>query len=142
MALARAQFPTRVCYPRCEGNEGGRGTISFPKSGEAAEAASWLLDNLSEEIRGCLRYAEECARNAKEVSKPKLREHFLEMERRCCGLPTAINLPKSSKALGKLVSDRYRKKSTRVVMREIAIAALACFLIAIMAAALIVQFVP
>lgn len=41
-----------------------------------------MAENLSEEIRGCLRYAEEHARQAKEASRPKLREEFLEMGRR------------------------------------------------------------
>jgi len=36
-----------------------------------------MLDNLSEEIRGRLRYAEDCARKAKETNKPKLREESL-----------------------------------------------------------------
>jgi len=37
------------------------------------------LENLSEEIQECLRYAEEHARQA---SRPNLREDFLEMGRR------------------------------------------------------------
>jgi hypothetical protein len=86
------------------GNEGGRGTISFTKSDEAAscEAASsqdrhyrLMLDN--EEIRGCLRYAEECARKAKEASKPKLRENFLEMERRWLRLAHSYEFAKKLK---------------------------------------------
>ena len=41
-----------------------------------------MLDTLSEEIQGCLRHAQQCARKATEANKPKLREDFLEMERR------------------------------------------------------------
>jgi hypothetical protein len=41
-----------------------------------------MVENLNDEIRECLRYAEEHARQAKEASRPKLREDFLEMGRR------------------------------------------------------------
>jgi hypothetical protein len=41
-----------------------------------------MLDNLNEELRGCFRHAAECARKAREATRPKLREDFLEMERR------------------------------------------------------------
>jgi hypothetical protein len=40
------------------------------------------VDNLNEEIRECLRYVEEHARQAKEASRPNSREDFLEMGRR------------------------------------------------------------
>ena len=89
--------------------------IYIRKSGEAVscEAASSqempnivMLENLSEEIRGCLRHAEECVRKAEEASKSKLREEFLEMKRRWLGSPTAINLHKSSRAFARPVSDR------------------------------------
>jgi len=64
------------------------------------------------------------------------------MERRWLQLATAINLPKSLRAFTTPISDRYRSEYAPRVMRETVIVALACFLIAIMAAALIVQFVP
>jgi hypothetical protein len=38
-----------------------------------------MVENLYDEIRECLRYAEEHARQAKEASRPNLREDFLEM---------------------------------------------------------------
>jgi hypothetical protein len=60
-----------------------------------------MLDNLGEEIRGCLRYAEECARTAKETNKPKLREEFLEMERRWLRLAHSYQFAKKLKSVGK-----------------------------------------
>ena len=60
-----------------------------------------MLYNLSEEIRGCLRYAEECARKAKETNKPKLCEDFLEMERRWLRLAHSYQFAKKLKNVGK-----------------------------------------
>jgi len=41
-----------------------------------------VLKNLSEEIRECLQHAENCARKAAAQSCPKLKQDFLELERR------------------------------------------------------------
>ncbi len=41
-----------------------------------------MLNNLSAQIRECLRHAEDCARQAAAQSCPKLKEDFLDMERR------------------------------------------------------------
>jgi hypothetical protein len=41
-----------------------------------------MLNNLSEQIRECLRHAEDCARKAAAQTGPKLKEDFLDMERR------------------------------------------------------------
>ena len=41
-----------------------------------------MLKNLSEEIRECLQHAENCARKAAAQSCPKLKQDFLELERR------------------------------------------------------------
>ena len=41
-----------------------------------------MLKNLSEEIRECLLHAENCARKAAAQSCPKLKQDFLELERR------------------------------------------------------------
>jgi len=41
-----------------------------------------VLKNLSEEIRECLLHAENCARKAAAQSCPKLKQDFLELERR------------------------------------------------------------
>ncbi len=41
-----------------------------------------MLNNLSEQIRECLRHADDCARQAATQSCPKLKADFLDMERR------------------------------------------------------------
>jgi hypothetical protein len=41
-----------------------------------------VLNNLSEQIRECLQHAEHCARQAAAQTNSKLKEDFLEMERR------------------------------------------------------------
>jgi hypothetical protein len=41
-----------------------------------------MLNNLSGQIRECLRHAEDCARQAAAQSCPKLKADFLDMERR------------------------------------------------------------
>ena len=41
-----------------------------------------MLNNLSEQIRECLRHAEDCARQAAAQTCPNLKEDFLDMERR------------------------------------------------------------
>jgi len=41
-----------------------------------------MLNNLSYQIRECLRHAEDCARQAATQSCPKLKADFLDMERR------------------------------------------------------------
>jgi hypothetical protein len=41
-----------------------------------------MLNNLSEQIRECLRHAEDCARRAGAQTDPKSKEDFLDMERR------------------------------------------------------------
>lgn len=41
-----------------------------------------MLENLSEQIRDCLRHAEDCARQAAAQTDPRLRQDFLDMERR------------------------------------------------------------
>ena len=58
-----------------------------------------MLDTLSEEIRGCLR--EECARKAREANKPRLREDFLEMERRWLRLAHSYQFAKKLKSYSK-----------------------------------------
>jgi predicted AAA+ superfamily ATPase len=41
-----------------------------------------MLNNLSDQIRECLRHAEDCARQAAAQSDPNLKDDFLDMERR------------------------------------------------------------
>jgi hypothetical protein len=45
-----------------------------------------MLANISEQIRDCLDHAEECARQAAAQTCPKLRQDFLDMERRWLSL--------------------------------------------------------
>ncbi len=84
---------------------------------------------------------EEHARQAKEASKRNLREDFLEMGRRLLRLAHGYRFAQQRTRFGKTVLARSRNQP-RVVMREIVIVAVACFLIGIMASALIVQLVP
>jgi hypothetical protein len=41
-----------------------------------------LLNNLSEQIRECLHHAEDCAREAAAQTSPRIKEDFLDLERR------------------------------------------------------------
>jgi hypothetical protein len=41
-----------------------------------------MRSNLSEEVRECLKHAEDCARQAAAQTDPKLKQDFLVMERR------------------------------------------------------------
>jgi hypothetical protein len=41
-----------------------------------------MLNNMSEQIRECLRHAEDCARQAVAQTCPNLKKDFLDMERR------------------------------------------------------------
>ena len=61
-----------------------------------------IVENLNEEIRECLRYAEE---HAQESSRPNLREDFLEMGRRWLRLAHGYRFAQQSKRFGKTVSD-------------------------------------
>jgi hypothetical protein len=45
-----------------------------------------MLKNLSEEVRQCLQHAEDCARQAAAQTCPKLKQDFLDMERRWLSL--------------------------------------------------------
>jgi hypothetical protein len=65
-----------------------------------------MVENLNEEIRECLRYAEEHARQAKEASRPNLREDFLEMGRRWLRLAHGYRFAQQRKRFVKTVSDR------------------------------------
>ena len=67
-----------------------------------------MLENLSDEIRLCLRHAEECARKAEEASRPNSRENFLEMQRRWLRLAHRYQFAKELKGFGKSVSDRQK----------------------------------
>ena len=45
-----------------------------------------LLNNLSEQVRECLRHAEDCARQAAEHPNAKMKADFLDLERRWLSL--------------------------------------------------------
>jgi hypothetical protein len=45
-----------------------------------------MLQDLSDQIRECLRHAEHCAQKAHAAETPTLRNEFLEMERRWLNL--------------------------------------------------------
>ena len=45
-----------------------------------------MLSNLSEQVRECLKHAEDCARIAAAQTCPKRKEEFLDLERRWLGL--------------------------------------------------------
>ena len=51
-----------------------------------------MLQNLNEEIRECYRHAEDCARQAKDQRDPKLRDDFLDCERRWLRLARGYEL--------------------------------------------------
>jgi len=66
-----------------------------------------MVENLSEEIRECLRYVDAHARQAEEASRPNLREDFLEMGRRWLRLAHSYRFAQQRKRFGsKPVSDR------------------------------------
>jgi hypothetical protein len=41
-----------------------------------------VLNNLSEQVRACYRHAEDCAQKAAAQSDPKLKQDFLDLEKR------------------------------------------------------------
>jgi hypothetical protein len=45
-----------------------------------------MLENLSEQVRECLRHADECAHGAKSAKDPQLRQDLLQMEGRWLSL--------------------------------------------------------
>ena len=51
-----------------------------------------MLNNLSEQIRECMQHAEDCARKAAAQTDSKLREDFLELERRWLFLARSYEL--------------------------------------------------
>ena len=57
-----------------------------------------MLENLSQQVRDCLRLAEECGNNAKVERDPGLVRDFLDMERRYLSLARVTNSRNGSKA--------------------------------------------
>ena len=64
-----------------------------------------MLDNLSKQIRECLRHAEYCAREAKTTSNADLRDDYLILERRWLFLARSYELTEGSNrdAIGELL---------------------------------------
>jgi hypothetical protein len=73
---------------------------------------------LGDEIRVCLRHAEECARKAQEERKPNSREKFLEMHRRWLRLAHSYQFAKQLKAFRKGISDRRKQTETRAASAD------------------------
>jgi len=71
---------------------------------EMASSSPTMLENLTDEIRVCLRHAEECARKAEEASRPNARENFLEMQRRWLRLAHRYQFAKQLKGFRTPVS--------------------------------------
>jgi len=65
-----------------------------------------MLNNLSNQIRECLQHAEDCARKAAEQTDPKLKEDFLNMERRWLVLAQSYGF---TERLGDFSDEAYRK---------------------------------
>jgi hypothetical protein len=51
-----------------------------------------MLNDVSEQIRECLRHAEDCARKAAAQTDPTLKADFLDMERRWLSLARSYEL--------------------------------------------------
>jgi hypothetical protein len=51
-----------------------------------------MLNNLSEQIRDCLRHAEDCAQKAAAQADPKLKQDFLQLERKWLSLARSFQL--------------------------------------------------
>ena len=64
---------------------------------ETTSLSLTMLESLTDEIRVCLRHAEECARKAEEASRPNTRESFLEMQRRWLRLAQRYKFAKQLK---------------------------------------------
>jgi hypothetical protein len=65
-----------------------------------------MLNNPSEQIRDCLQHAEDCARQAAAQTDPKLKEDFLDLERRWLHLARSY---KFTERLGDFSSETKRK---------------------------------
>jgi hypothetical protein len=66
-----------------------------------------VLNNLSEQIRECLRHAEDCSRKAAAQTDPNLKEDFLNLERRWLFLARSYEF---TQRLGDF-SDEARRKA-------------------------------
>lgn len=69
-----------------------------------------MLNNLSKQIRECLQHAEDCARKATDLTDPKLKEDFSDMERRWLALAQSYEL---TQRLGDF-SDAAKRRADKV----------------------------
>jgi hypothetical protein len=67
-----------------------------------------LLSNVSEQVRECLQHAEDCARQAAAQTCPKLKEDFLDLERRWLALARSYEF---TERLGDFCDNTKRKRS-------------------------------
>ena len=65
-----------------------------------------MLNNLSEQVRDCLKHAEDCARQAAAQTDPRLKEDFLDLERRWLHLARSYEF---TEQLGDFSSETRRK---------------------------------
>jgi hypothetical protein len=66
-----------------------------------------VLNKVSEQIRDCLRHAQECARKAADQPDPALRDDFLRLEKRWLKLARSIEFGESLNAFTK---NNFRPK--------------------------------
>ncbi len=66
-----------------------------------------MLESLSEQIRDCYAHAEDCARKAVAQTDPRLKQDFLDMERRWLALAKSYEL---SQRLGDFSKEANRKR--------------------------------
>ena len=81
---------------RRDGRKGEIGISLRPRGGCA------MLLNESEQVRECVRRAEECARQAKAQTNPKFQQDFLDLERRWLRWPAATNAPVEAAVISKV----------------------------------------
>jgi hypothetical protein len=58
----------------------------------ASAGGKAMLQDLSDQIRECLRHAEHCAQKARDAETPTLRNDFLDLERRWLSLARSYDL--------------------------------------------------
>jgi hypothetical protein len=73
-----------------------------------------MLRNLSEQVRECLRHAEECAQQANLQLDPKLAGDYLDLERRWLRLARSYQLGSNSN-----LSQAIQHRSDRTAYRRI-----------------------
>jgi hypothetical protein len=75
-----------------------------------------MLDSLTEHIRECRRHAEDCARKAAAQTDPRLKQDFLDMERRW------LLLARSYEFTEQLTDLCPTKRSGKPIRRRVALA--------------------